>query len=104
RELELEAGGDAEVAATATQAPEQIGILGGARVQDLAVGGDQLDREQVVDGEAELAHQVSHAAAEREPRDAGMRYVPAGDREAMLLRRDVDFRPDRSTPDHRAAG
>ena len=39
-ELELELGDDAEVAAAAAQAPEQVGVLVGARAHDAPVRGD----------------------------------------------------------------
>ena len=48
-QAQLEAGGDAEVALAAADRPEEVrlGVL--ARLDDLAVGGDHLGREQVVD-------------------------------------------------------
>ncbi len=81
-ELELERRDDPEVAAAAAQTPEQVGVLLLARDHELAVGGDDVTRAQVVDREAELAHQVADATAERQPRDAGVADDPARDARA----------------------
>ena len=59
----LEAGDDAEIAATAAHGPEQVGVVGLVGDEDVAGGGDDLDGEQRVDGEAVLAHEVADAAA-----------------------------------------
>ena len=67
---ELERRRDAEVAAAAAQAPEQLGVLVLAGVHELAVGGDDVGADQVVAGQADLAHEPADAAAEREPGDA----------------------------------
>jgi hypothetical protein len=61
--LVLEGRRDAEVAAAAAQGPEQVLVVLGAGHHDLAVGGDDLDGQQVVDGEAVLAHQPAFTAA-----------------------------------------
>ena len=90
---ELERGHDAEVAAAAAQAPEQLGVLVLAGVHELAVGGDDVGGEQVVAGQAELAHQPADAAAEREPGDPGGGHEPAGDGEPEGLRLVVEVRP-----------
>ena len=57
----------------------------------LAVGGDELDREQLVDGQPVLAHDPPDAAAERQPRHAGVGHDPAGHREPERLRRPVEL-------------
>ena len=67
---EVERGDDTEVAASAAEAPEQLRVLGSRRGDRAAVGGDDLGREQVVAGEAELALEPAAATAEREPADA----------------------------------
>ena len=41
-----------------------------ARLHELAVGGDQVHGEQLVDRQPVLAHQPADAAAERQPGDA----------------------------------
>jgi len=48
-EAELELGHDAEVAAAATERPEQVGVAILARPDDLGAGGDDRRREQGVD-------------------------------------------------------
>ncbi len=80
-----ERGGDAEVAAPAVQRPEQLGVLVGARVHPLGVGGHQLHGDEVVDGEAEGAVQPAGAAAEDEAADAGGGGPPAGGRQTVRL-------------------
>src|SRR3546814_4138277 len=56
-QAELERGDHAEVAAAAPQRPKQVGVLVLGRPQQLAVGGHDVDGEEVVDREAVLAHQ-----------------------------------------------
>ena len=46
------------------------GSLLGVDAQPFAVGGDEVDGAQVVDGEPVPAHQVAEPAAERQPADA----------------------------------
>jgi hypothetical protein len=72
----FEGGGDPEVAPAAPQPPEQLRLGPGVDVEGLAFGGDQVDRAQVVDGQAELAHGVPKATAEGEPADAGVADDP----------------------------
>ena len=67
---EPERGDDAEVAAAASQRPEQIGVFVGGRVDDAPLGGDHFGGKQVVDGEPVFAHEEADAAAEGEAGDA----------------------------------
>ena len=90
---ELERGRDAEVPAAAAQAPQQLGILVLAGVHELSVGGDDVGGEQVVAGQADLAHQPADAAAEREPGDPRGGHEAAGDREPERLRLVIEVRP-----------
>jgi len=91
-QLELERGHDAEIAATAPQRPEQVRVLSSARVQELAVGRDDVGRDQVVDGQSELAGGPAEAAAQREAGDAGGRIDAERGDEAELLRLLVEVR------------
>ena len=77
-QLEGEVGHDAEVAPAAPQAPEQVGVLFLVGHHELAVGGDDVARAEGVDGEAELAHEVADAAAQRQAADAGVADEAAG--------------------------
>lgn len=52
---------------------------------EVAVGRDQVDREEVVDGEAVLAHEVAEPAAEGEAAEAGVADDAAGGGEAVRL-------------------
>jgi hypothetical protein len=67
---ELELGHDAEVAAAAAQAPEQLRVARSVDLQPLAVGGHQLVGGNVVAREPQLPREPAHPAAEREPADA----------------------------------
>ena len=86
-------GGDAEVAAAAVQRPEQLRVLVLGGAHRVAVGGHQLDRDQVVAGEAELALDPARAAAEGEAGDAGGGDAPAGGGEAVRLAGAVEVAP-----------
>ena len=55
-QLELEGGGDAEVAAAAAQRPEEVRMRLAVGGDELAIGGDEVDGEQVVDRHAVLAN------------------------------------------------
>ncbi len=95
-QLVFEGGDDAEVAGTAADGPEEIGVLGGARVDELAVGQHDVDGQQVVDRHAEPAAEPAEAAAEREAGDAGVADRAAGCREAERLRLAVELSPTQS--------
>ena len=69
-EPELEAGDDAEVAAATADRPEQVRVRVLARGDLPPIGGDDLDRDEGVDGQAVLAHQPADPATERQPADA----------------------------------
>ena len=103
-QLELEPRDDAEVAAASAQAPQQVLVLGLARVHEPAVGRHDVGGDEVVAREAELPHRPADAAAEREAGDAGRRHEPAGGRESVCLRLVVDVGPHRTAADGRAAG
>ena len=94
--LELEGGDDAEVAAGAAHGPEEILVLGGARPAQLAVRGDDVDREEVVDREAVLATQVADAAVQRQAGDARGRDDAARHGEPEQLRLPVAVAPGRA--------
>ena len=66
---QLQAGGDAEVALAPADRPEEVGLALLARLHNLAVGGDHLGREQVVDRQPVLPDQEADSARERDPAD-----------------------------------
>src|SRR5260370_15230254 len=72
---ELELDDDSEVAATAAQAPEQVGVLIGGRAHDVAVRGDDGAGHDVVAGETLPARPPANAAAQCQAADAGVRDV-----------------------------
>ena len=98
-QLELERRRDAEVAAAAVQRPEQIGVRVLARRDLLAVGEDEVDRDEVVAREAVLALEPTRAAAERQSGDARRRHAAADGREPVLLRGPVERRPGDAAAD-----
>jgi len=105
-QLELELRDDTEVAAASAQSPEEIRVLGLARVNEPAVGGDDVGAHEVVTRETELAHRPADAAAEREAGDAGRRDEAARRGEPVRLRLVVDVGPRCAAPTvaRRAAG
>ena len=100
---ELERSCDPEVCAGAAEAPEEIGVLLLARPDEPAVRGHELDREQVVDRQAELPLQSAHAAAERETGHAGVGDDADGAREVELLRGLVELPQERAAAHARGA-
>ena len=88
--LEQEARHHAEVAAAATQRPEEIGVLILAGGDKAAVGEDHIGFEQVVDREPVLAREIPRAAAQGQARDAGARDDAERDREAERVSRMID--------------
>ena len=102
-QIELELRDDAEVAAAAAQPPQQVGVLGLARVDEPAVRGDDVGRREVVAGESELPHRPADAATECEPGDAGGRHQAARRREPVRLGLVVNVGPRGAAPDGRHA-
>src|SRR5262249_44402106 len=98
-ETELERGDHAEVAAAASQRPEQVGVLVLGRPQQLAVGRHDVDGEEIVDRKTVLAHQPADATAEGEPGASGGAHDSAGGGQTVhlrwLLARLVEFRGHR---------
>jgi hypothetical protein len=82
-EAELEASGDAVVAAAAADRPEQVGMRPLVDAEHVPVGGDDVGGEQAVDGEPELAGQVASPATEREPAEADGPHVAEAHRQAV---------------------
>ena len=87
---ERELGDDAEVGAGAADRPEQLGVLVAAGGADLAVGGDDLDLLEVVDGPAEPAGQIAKAAAEGQAGHADLGDEAEHGGQPVLLGRLVD--------------
>ena len=69
-DVELDGGHDAEVAAPAAQGPEQLGLTLGVDADQLAFGGDELERRDGVGLQPVLAREPAHAATERVAGDA----------------------------------
>ena len=90
----LELGDDPEVAAPAAQAPEEVRVLGLARLHELPVGGHQVNREELVDRQSVLSLEPADAAAQGEAGDAGVGDDPAGRREPEGLCLAVQLAPE----------
>jgi hypothetical protein len=88
---ELEVGHDAEVPTAAAHAPEQIRVLVLAGLHELAVGGDDVDGDEVVDAEPVLAHDPADATAESQPGDAGVGDDAGGDGQPEGLRLTIEL-------------
>src|SRR5919199_1044737 len=65
-EAVLKRGDDAEVPATPSHPPEEVRVLRRAGHAELTVRSDNIDRQEVVAGQAETAHEHTKAAAESE--------------------------------------
>jgi len=81
----------AEVAAAASEAPEQVPVIVLARDDQLPVRGDDVGRHDVVDAQAVLAGQPPDPAAEGETGDARMRHDPGRNREPQRLRGAIEL-------------
>src|SRR5882762_2310686 len=92
-QLIFEARRHAEIAASAAYGPEQIGSLVLAGPYRVALGGDELDGHEIVEGETMLAHQPTQTAAEGEPRNSSARHHTPGDCQAVSLRLAIEFAP-----------
>ena len=100
---ELEPGHDAEVAAAATQRPEQVGVLVLAGAHELAVGQHDLGGEQVVDRQPARARQVPEPTAERDPAHAGRGDDAARRGQPVRVRRAVELAQRAAAADPRRA-
>jgi hypothetical protein len=83
RELELD--DDPEVAPSAAQGPEQVGMRVGTGMHLLTGGGDHVERDHVVAGEPVSPGEPTHAAAQGETPDPRVRHVPRRRRQSVLL-------------------
>ena len=94
---ELEGGDHPEVAASAAQRPEQLGVLllgGGDHVTGR---GDHLGRHEVVAAQAGPRGQPPHAAAQRQPTDTRVADEPARHGQLVLGGGGIHCRPGRPT-------
>ena len=90
-EAVLERGHDAEVAAAAAQCPEEIGMLVGAGAQHVAVGGNELERHDVVAREAVFPREPADAAAERQTANTRLRDDAERHRQAEDVRLAIEL-------------
>jgi len=95
--LELERRDDSEVAARAAYGPEEVLVLGCARLSQLTVCGDDVDRAEAVDREPVLAAQVADPSVQGQAGDSGRRDDPAGHGESEELRLPIRLAPGRAS-------
>src|SRR4051812_40875994 len=100
-ELVLEGGDHAEVAATATQTPEEVGVFGGARDQQGALRGDDIGGQEVVARQAVLPCQPAKAAAQGQAGNTGIGHGAPGCCQAESLSLTVEI-PQVAPPSARA--
>ena len=81
------------------QCPEQVRVVVLAGGDLTAVGGDEIDRDQVVAGEPVPPLEPAGSAAQGETGDAGCGYSSPGGRQAMFLRGAVELAPRHPGPD-----
>ena len=94
-----ERGDRPEVAAAAAQRPEQVRLVGRVRGDRATVGEHDVGGEQVVDRQPVLPRQVSVAAAEGQPPDAGGRDDAAGHAQPVRRGGTVDVGPGGAAAD-----
>jgi hypothetical protein len=82
-----------EVAATAAEPPEQLGVLVNGGAHQTSVGRHELGADEVVAGEPVLRGQMSDSAAESQPADAGRPDYASGRNQAERVRRGVEVEP-----------
>src|SRR5207247_1199095 len=73
-----ERGGNAEVAATSADCPEQVGMLLGTGRDKAAIGEHHVNAEQVVDRQSQCTREVAGASAQRQSTDTGRRNETTG--------------------------
>ncbi len=76
--LIFERSDDAKIAAAAAQTPKQVGMLGLADCQEIAVRGDQIGRDQIVRDQTIAAREMAPPAAEGKPGNAVVDICPPG--------------------------
>jgi hypothetical protein len=92
-EAKLERGDDPEVSTATLERPEQIRMSGCADVQQTAVGGHDVRRDQVVARHAERPAEPTLASAESQPRDTRSGDDAADGDQPEGLRLAVDVAP-----------
>jgi hypothetical protein len=83
--LEFERGDHSKVAAPATEGPEQILVLRVAGSEHFAVGGNDLARNEIINGHAVLTKQPTDATTQGEARNASFRDYPARNSETEWM-------------------
>ncbi len=80
----LETGHDTEIAATASEGPEEVGMVGVVGHDELTVDGDELHGEHRVDGQTVLAGEEADPTTECDATDPDRTTVAESDGEPVL--------------------
>ena len=102
-ELELDGSHGRDVAAAATDRPEEVGLVLLVDAEVPAVGGDHLGRDDAVAGEPERADHPAEAATERIAEHADVRRGPGQIGETVLASRDREWLREHPGLDPRAS-
>jgi hypothetical protein len=89
------------LAAAAAQAPEQVAVFGLARLNEVALGADQVGGKEVVDRQPVLSMKPADSAAERQAGDTGVADEAAGGGEPERLGLAVELAPEDACLDAR---
>jgi hypothetical protein len=103
RELDLDPADDPERSLAATEPPEQVTVLLGGHMPQLAVAGDDIKSDDPIGGHSEGPHQRPDSTAGEKPDDADTHRRPGDRRQTMRRRRLDDGLPDNSRADPCAA-
>ena len=91
----LKGGGDPKVPAPALEPPEQVRVLLRVDLEERPVGGDDIDREEVVARQPVPAHEPPQSPTEGEAGDPGGADRAARGGQAELLGLPVELGPGR---------
>src|SRR5689334_20890734 len=83
-QAEQDAGDDPEIATTAANRVEEIGLMLRIHMPNPAIRRHDLGAEHRIDGHPELAHEVADPASERDPADADRPRVTEADCETVF--------------------
>jgi hypothetical protein len=88
---EVEVRDDAEIAAAAADAPQQVGMIARTGAYHAAVRGHDVHRFEIVDRHAEATRESTEAAAQRQSANAGVRDRPERRDESLCIRCAIDL-------------
>ena len=96
---EIEARHDAEVAASAAERPEELGVRRRRRLDDFALGRHQLRADELISGQTPRTDHPADPTAEGQSADADRGGVARADAQTLLGEHVRDVAPTRSATD-----